>query len=133
MTTFPRLLHSQQVHYIAKSFTYSDTGIDTGILEFPASLPANAHIIRTQVKINTAFAATTSNVLTIGTASGTANDIVTAGDINETVTGVTNVTGVGVISSSAEKKLYIKFTGAGTANTAGAAVAIIEYIPLNQP
>lgn len=133
MATFPRQIHTQQTHYIAKSFTYSDTGITDGTLEFPASLPANAHILRTHVKINTPFAATTTNVLTIGTASGTANDIVTSGDVNETVAAVTNVTGVGVLSSSAEKKVYIKFTGAGTANTAGAAVAIIEYIPLNQP
>lgn len=133
MATFPRQLHEQLVHYIAKSFTYSDTGIDTGTLEFPASLPPNACIIGTYINKSVAFAATTTNVLTIGTVSGTANDIATGGDINETTTGFQAITGVGVISASAEKKIYIKFTGAGTANTAGAALAVVTYIPGNNP
>lgn len=133
MATFPRLLHTQQTHYIAKRVTYSDTGISAGTLELGASLPKNACILRTFVDVETAFAATTTNVLTVGTVSGTANDIVTSGDVNETTAVPQSVVGPGMISASAEKKIYVKFTGAGTANTAGVAVIAVEYISLDNP
>jgi hypothetical protein len=133
MATFPRINTTQQVNYIAKRVTYSDTGIDTGVLEMPASLPPNACILRTFVDVETAFAATTTNVLTVGTVSGTANDIVTGGDVNETTAVPQSVVGPGMLSASAEKKIYIKFTGAGTANTAGVAVIVVEYLSLGQP
>lgn len=133
MATFPREVHTQQVHYIFKSVTYSDSGISAGTLEFPASLPAGAHIIQTNVDITTAFAATTTNVLTVGTVSGTATDIVSAGDIDETTAAMTIVKGVGTLSASGEKKIYVKFTGAGTANTAGAADICVLYVQSRNP
>lgn len=133
MTTFPRELHTQQVHYIYKSVTYSDSGISDGTLEFPASLPPNAFIIQTNVHVTTAFAATTTNVLTVGTVSGTATDIVSAGDVDETSAIMNIVKGVGVLSASGEKKIYVKFTGAGTANTAGAAKIAVLYVLGNNP
>lgn len=133
MATTPRQYHTQQVHYIAKSVTYSDAGIAAGTLELPASLPANAYVTQTSVKIKTAFNATTTNVLTVGTVSGTANDVVTAGDVDETTQAVTTVKGVGVISASAEKKLYAKYTQSGAAATAGAADIVVQYVLMGNP
>jgi len=132
MATFPRQLHEQQIHYLAKRVTYSDSGISSGV-EFGASLPANAFIVGSWVKLNTAFAATTTNVLTVGSVQTTANNIITGGDINETTTNFASVAGVGVLSKTAETKVYVMFTGAGTANTAGEADIVIGFIPLNNP
>ena len=131
MATSARLYHQSMTHFIWKRVNYSDSGMTGGTLEFDDRLPANACIIRTFVDVETAFAATTTNVLTVGTVSGTANDIVTGGDVNETTAVPQLVTGVGVLSSSAEKQVFVKFTGAGTANTAGDALIVIEYAPLN--
>lgn len=112
-----------------KGVSYDNVALAAGTLKI-GKLPAFALITRTIVNIRTAFAATTTNVLTVGTTSGTATSIVTSGDVNETVTGLTSVAGVGVLSTSAELPVYAKFTGAGAANTAGVADIMVFYVDL---
>lgn len=133
MATVNRKVHTQQVHYIAKQVTYSDSGISAGTLEFPARLPPNACIVFAHTWVKTAFNAATTNVLTVGTVSGTANDILTGGDVDETATVGTLTKGVGVISSTAEKQIFAKYTQTGAAASAGVAVITIGYIDLNNP
>ena len=128
-----RDLFRQSVHYIRKAFTYSDPDIAGGTLRLPAAIPAGAIITQVLVDITTAFNAGSTNVLTLGTQSGTASDIVTAGDVNETVAGVNIVTtsaAIGHVGSSAID-LYLKYAQTGTAATAGAGHVLIAYAPNN--
>lgn len=115
-------LHTDQTHFLKKYITYSDSGISAGTFEI-GTLPKNAQILRTVVQIATV--STAGGVLTVGTASGTANNIVTAGDINETVLAQTSVAGVGVLSSTLDYPVYLKWATA----TGGAAYVTIEYVP----
>lgn len=108
---------------------YDNVALAAGTLKI-GKLPANCLITRTIVNITTAFAATTTNVLTVGTVSGTANTIVTAGDVNETVAALTSVAGVGTLSTSAALNVFAKFTGAGAANTAGVADILVFYVDM---
>ena len=112
------------------NIAYDDPFLAAGT-KIIGKLPANAKITRVLVDITTAFAATTTNVLTLGTVSGTANTIVTAGDINETVAAMTEVAGVRTLSTSSELTVYAKFTGAGAANTAGACDVVVFYVDMN--
>lgn len=109
-------------HVIKKYVTYSDAGISDGTLQI-GTAPKNASFRPTQVQI--ASASTAGNVLTVGTTSGTANTIVTAGDVNETVTAVTSVAAVGVLSSTAEVPIYVKWA----TGTSGAAYITVAYDP----
>ena len=118
----PHKLHTAQTHYLAKYITYSDAGVSAGTAEI-GTLPKNAQILRAVVQIATV--STAGGVLSVGTASGTATNIVTAGDINETVLAQTSVAGVGVLSSTVDYPVYVKWATA----TGGAAYVSIEYIP----
>lgn len=133
MATVQRKYHDQNTTYIAKRVTYSDAGISAGTLEFPARLPPNCFILSTSIQIRTAFNAGTTNVLTVGTVSGTAADIVTASDVNEGATGITRVAGVGVLSKTAEKQIFVKYAQTGTAASAGEADIIVEYADMGNP
>lgn len=113
-------LHTDQTHYLKAYVTYSDAGIVAGTKEI-GTLPKNAQILRSSVQIATV--STAGGVLSVGTASGTATNIVTAGDVNETVQAVTAVAGVGVLSATLDYPVYVKWATA----TAGAAYITIEY------
>lgn len=113
-------LHTDQVHYLKAYVTYSDSGIVAGTKEI-GTLPKNAFVINTHVKMATAGTA----AFTVGTGSGTATSIATAGDINETVTTMQAVTGVGVLSSTTDLPVFVKWAQ----DTAGAAYIAISYIP----
>lgn len=98
--------------------TYSDTGIVAGTKQI-GTIPKGAFHIATHVQMETVGTA----ALTLGTTSGTANTLVTAGDINETVAALTRVAGLGVISTSAELPVYIKWAQ----DTAGVANVVLEF------
>lgn len=124
-----RRYHNQQVHYLTKSVTYSDSGIDVGgTVKFNASLPKNAFVTNTSVKVKTAFNAATTNVLTVGTNPNTTNDIVAAADVNEASAIGFNIAGPGVLSTTADLDVYVKFAQTGTAATAGAADIVVTYV-----
>jgi hypothetical protein len=126
----PRELPFQAVHYMRKRVNYSDVGISTGIKI--GTLPKDANILRTTVKVRTAFNAATTNVLTVGQNSSSYNDIVAAGDVDESAAEAQLVMrGADLDLSASEVDVYAKYTQSGTAATAGVADIMIEFIPNN--
>jgi hypothetical protein len=118
----------QIVNIIKKTVNYSDAGISTGIA-MAESLPVGAFITGAYVEVVTAFNASSTNVLTVGTNSTSYNDIVNAADVTEGTTGVYVATrGWGrALAATAEKPIYVKYTQTGTAASAGQAVIVITY------
>jgi hypothetical protein len=128
-----REYHTRQIHYLRKRVTFADTGIDTGTtVKFRNALPANAFHIETYVDVEATFNAATTNVLTVGTNSGTANNIVAAGDVNEASAQMFVVAGLGVIDTSAPLDVYIKYTYTGANLTQGAATIVLAYAPAEE-
>jgi hypothetical protein len=118
----PRLVHTQQVGFIDAIVTYSDAGIVAGTKRIGTTPKGAMH---TQTKVQMLTVSTAGAALTVGTGSGTATSIATAGDINETTTGLQTVSGVGVLSTTVDQDIFVKWTGA----TAGVAAIAIEYVP----
>jgi hypothetical protein len=94
------------------------------------TLPAGAIVTHAIVKINTAFNAATTNVLTVGTAT-TADAVLAAGDFNEGVVGTTLTFAAAGYKVSVATPLFITYTQTGTAATAGAADIILFFVPDN--
>lgn len=124
----PRQDPRQVPNTLKKTVNFNDAGISSGVA-FDNSLPLGAFILAVLVEIVTAFNAVSSNVLTVGTNSSSFNDIVAAGDVDESAAGVTEVTrGYGrSLAASAEKVVYAKYTQTGTAATTGQAVIVIVF------
>ncbi len=119
----------QAVHFFRKTVNYNDTGIGTADTVKVGVIPAGARLLPAFVSINTAFNAATTNVLTVGSNASSDNNIVAAGDVDETVTGVTQVfTGLSV-TFSADTTIYVRYTQSGTAATTGQATIILPYVP----
>lgn len=126
--TAARQYNYQLVHYKRFAVTYADSGISSGVRV--ATLPASAIILGTDVHVTTAFNAVSTNVLTVGGNSSSYNDIIAAGDVDETATGLTqNVkpTGSSLGVIAADRDVYVKYTQTGTAATTGLAQVIIKY------
>ncbi len=121
---------TQQPSYYRVTINYNDPNIGTA-QKFGA-LKQNSYINGVSCHVMTAFNASTTNVLTIGT-STSANEIIGSGDINEASAQYQNVTTpLGVtVTSAADVTLYAKYAQTGTAATAGKAVCVIEFIPDN--
>lgn len=137
MTAIPpqvaaRVGTTQQTNYIRKVVNFNDALISAPSVPF-GRLPRNASIVRVAVEIVALFNAATTNVLTFGTTTASANELVAAADVNEGALGVTAVTrGLGVgLTAAAEVNLYAKYTQTGAAATAGQAIITVEYIPDN--
>jgi len=125
-----RELPFQAVHYMRMDVAYNTTGISTGVA-MPAYLPAGALILSTNVYVTTAFNAVTTNVLTVGTVSSAYNNMVAAGEVDETATGGTSVlTGMDLTFAS-DTQVFIKYTQTGTAATTGAATVVVAYVVNN--
>lgn len=118
----------QVMNYLKKVVNYNDAGIASGVA-FENSIPKNAFIAQILVEIITAFNAVTTNVLTVGQNSTDYNDMVAAGDVDETATGVTTINrGLGrALTSAGDITPYAKYTQTGTAATAGKAEILIVY------
>jgi len=130
-----RQLPEQEVHYLRLGFAYNTPGIAAGI-PFAAYIPQGAQILRTNVIITTAFNAGTTNVITIGDNASTYNDMVQSGDVTATAVGLTSqtrgATGTAATNLAAgDVRPYLTYTQTGGAATAGAGVAVIEYVPNN--
>ena len=123
----PRQMPRNVTNTMRRTVNYSDTGISSGIAIGPDALPQGAFITGVWVEIVTVFNGGT-DVLTVGTNSTSYNNLVAAGDVDETATGVTQVTrGLGrSITAAADIAVFIKYTTAGTATT-GQAVVVIQY------
>jgi hypothetical protein len=118
--------HLQVVNTICQDINFNDTGAATGIAT-GKWLPAGAIILSTDVSVNTAFNAATTNVLTIGLNGTTANNIVAT--VAATAGLVLNLapTGTALGKLTADTQVYVKYTQTGTAATTGNATFIIKY------
>lgn len=130
--TAARQYHMQLVHYLRFTVNYNDPGIATGNVK--QTLPAGAVVIGTDVLIQTAFNAATTNVLSIGTEASTYTNLVTTAQAVAGTAGIKqNLAGTGVILAplAADTPVYALYTQSGTAASAGKAIVIIKYIPAN--
>lgn len=122
-----RQYHTQQVHYLRKSITFSDNGTAVTV----GYIPAGALILKplSGVAVTTAFNAGTANVLDIGTSD---NDDLFGTDL---ALGTTNFIpcdeNVGGYLVAADTTITATVALSGTAATAGAGEVIIAYIPDN--
>ena len=122
---------TQNVHFIGKDVTYATVGIGTTDTVKVGTVPAGSMLMPAQVRITTAFNAASTNVLIVGTSSGSDADIVGASEVQEGSTGVTIVATGFALTFSSDTAIYVKYSQTGTAATAGAATIIIPYIPPN--
>lgn len=124
----PRQDPRQVVNTLRKTVNFNDTGISSGI-SFDNSIPQGAQITSVIVDIETAFNAVTTNVLTVGQNSTSYNDMVAAGDVDETVAGATSVPrGIGgSLARNGDITPFVKYTQTGTAATTGKAHITITY------
>lgn len=121
--TNARLYHTDQVHYLAKNFTYADDGSTISL----GYLPAGAVIVKPMsgVAVHVAFNAGTTNVLDIGTAADTdlyATDLALGSIAFVALDEAVSMT----VAADTEVKFVVDLTG--TAATAGSATAIIAYV-----
>lgn len=131
-TPLGRQYHMQMLHYLRLAVAYNTTGIATAdTVKFPNLIPAGAEILFTKVKIVAAFNAATTNVLTVGTSTGSDADIVGASDLDEGTIGSTIVYRGAGLTFASPTILYAKYTQTGTAATAGSAIVIVVYAPNN--
>jgi hypothetical protein len=120
-------MHMPVVHYLRKTVKFNDAGISSGIII--GSLPAGSIILPVYVRIEAAFNAGSTNVLTIGQ-NATRDDIAGAADINEgSVTTQAVTTGLG-LNLNSDTDIYVKYAQTGGAATAGQATIILPYVPL---
>lgn len=126
-----RILPFPAVCYLRKEVAFNTSGIDTGVA-MNASVPPNSIIIGTSVSIDTVFNAASTNVLTVGTVSTAYNNLIAAGDVDETSLGVTTITSKSIKTGSSSTDVYIKYAQTGTAATTGAATVVVMYVPLTE-
>ena len=109
---------------LTTTVSYNSANASTGI--FMGILPVRAQIHLIQVNVETAFNAGTTNVLTVGYGASL-NEIVAAGDVDESSATTQTVTTGLSLEFTAEKKVYAKFVETGTAATAGKARISIYF------
>lgn len=122
---------SQNVHFIGKDVAYNTVGISSADTVKVGRIPAGSRLMPAQIHVTTAFNAATTNVLIVGTASGSDADIVGASELQEGSTGCTIVATGCSLTFPSDTDIYVRYTQTGTAATAGAATILIPYIPPN--
>lgn len=116
------------VQVITKVVNFNTLGIGTADTVTIGSLPSGAQIVTCIVRVTAAFNAATTNVLTVGTSTGSNADIVGAADVNEGATGTTVIDTGTQLSFTADTAIYAKYTQTGTAATTGSAIITITYV-----
>lgn len=116
------------VQAITASVAYNTLNISTADTVKVGTLPAGAQIVCSIVRVSTAFNAATTNVLTVGTSSGSNADIVSAADTDETVAATTIGYRGCDLGFTSDTAIYAKYTQTGTAATAGVARITILYV-----
>ena len=119
-----RVYHTNQIHYLRRDLTFSDTGVKTvGVL------PAGAIVVSAGVVVGTAWNSGTTDVLDIGTSGdgdGFATDLSlrTIGNIVWDELATSND-----LYSTSESTITCEIASTGTTATAGVGVVYIGYIP----
>lgn len=121
--TNARLYHTDQVHYLAKDFTFADDG---SVLSL-GYLPAGAVIIKPMsgVAVHVAFNAGTTNVLDIGTA---ANDDLYGTDLALGSIAFVPLDEAVSMTVAVDTLITATVDLTGTAASAGSATVIIAYV-----
>lgn len=116
---------------------FNDTGIATGVKKCTILADVkNPVLIQVDAEIQIVFNAATTNVVTIGTTSANANELLTTADIDETVTGFypgpanASAKQVGVLRIVANTDIWVKYTQTGGVATTGKANFILTITPL---
>lgn len=122
---------SQNVAVMGKDITFNTVGIGTSDTVKVGRVQAGTRLLSTDVFVTAAFNAATTNVLTVGTSSGSNADIVGAAELNEGVTGATKVLTGNALTFTVDTDIYVKYTQTGTAATTGAATVLISFAPPN--
>lgn len=145
----PRYYNGQIVQYYRFTLNWNDPNISTG--QVFGALGCNAYILSIDADVTTAFNAATTNSVSIGVTSASANEIVAGGTSSGTnivagSTGINHLTtaaGLGVIVTGNTSDqinngpvpcyvpLYAKYAQTGTAATAGSVTVVIAYVPNN--
>lgn len=116
------------VQTVSTFVNFNDTNVgSTNGIQF-ATLPEGAVILNAFAKVITAFNAATTNVLTVGTNLGVADNLLNAAAITEATPGdyVNNTPGVAI--PTADTPVYVKYTQTGTAATTGRALINVNFI-----
>lgn len=106
---------------------------DASKAAFFSSLPAGAFVIGVQVEIVTAFAAASTNPITVGTNGTTYNNMMASTDISATSTGVYFIASSPTaklgraFAATGDTPVFATYLPTGTAGTTGQAVIVIEY------
>lgn len=130
MAGVARQSHMQVVHYLRKRVNYNDAGISSGVVM--GTLPAGAQVIDLTVRVLTAFNATSTNVLTVGTNSSSWDNLTGSGssDVTEGTPEMYRVAPSNFdVTFSADTDVYVKYAQTGTAAGTGQADIILTYVP----
>jgi hypothetical protein len=135
-------LQWQQTAYVRAVFNFSTNatnGCSTNncvVKVGSASLPYNAAVLRVTVSVTTAFNSATTDTISVGTTSASANEI--ASSCNVHAVGVvactmgTNpgtATGAGTAQSGSNGgfDLFVKYTQTGAIASTGTAIVVVEF------
>jgi hypothetical protein len=137
----PRFFPTEQLGYVRTTLVFNmctQAANACTVQLANASLPYNAIVLRVTAVIMVAFNSTTSDVVTLGTTSANANELVTTCNIHALgqvactlVTTPANATGNTVAQSGQNGgiDLWLKWTaGTGNTATAGLVSLITEYV-----
>ena len=130
----------QQIYYYRLTVNYNDPRIASGV--WFGTIPKGSYIFAIDAYVTTAFNAGTTNVITLGATSASANEVLASG-ITAGSTGVyhlTSAAGLGTVVTNNSTyqtalygavPLYVKYAQTGTAATTGQVTIVIAYVPNN--
>lgn len=130
-TTQGRELPFPGIAYISKNVAFNTTGIATVQTVEVGHLPPGAVVTNALTVVTTAFNASTTNVLIVGTGASN-NEFFDASTSGSTVTegttgGYQSAVALGYTVGANGEVVYANYTQSGTAATTGAATIIISY------
>src|SRR5690348_8840039 len=102
------------VQAITASIAFNTLGIGTSDTVKVGTLPSGAQCLSCIVRVTTAFNAATTNVLTVGTASGSDVDFVSSTDVDEGSAGTTVDMTCAGLAFTADTPIYVKYAQTGT-------------------
>lgn len=123
----------QEVISAKVGFTYADLTSGTAV---PAiQLPANARILDALLKVETAFNSATTDAVLVQTNETTPKVLITvaagSGALSAGLATQAAVTNLGFLNT-VQSTVDVKWTGTGTAPSAGAAALIVNYVVENR-
>lgn len=128
--TNPRLLQTQQVHYLRKRVTYSNYGSVVTV----GTIPAGASVIGGGVHVVTAFNSSGTDLIDVGFIGGTTDDDAYATDLTLAAVGFIafdELAATTNIQQSVDTTVTCTLAQGVADATAGAADVIVLFVPNN--